>query len=655
MSPRAAGTVFGLDGSSYRLLQEIGSGGQGSVWSLDGEPALVAKFYHKGFAAQDLAKLSAMCRLRTEPLSRVTAWPLTLLKESRTGDPQGLLMRRIAGYKSVHQLYGLKSRLRGFPEAQFPFLVHTAINTARSFSTIHDAGQVIGDVNHSNLMISQTATVAMIDCDSFQITDGKTVFPCPVGVPEFTPPELQGITFATQRRTVQHDAFGLSILIFYLLFLGRHPYMGSYDPTAGDIRTLDRAIAEYRFPYALSDQSPEVRLPPFVPRLSAYPSEVGDLFKRAFTRDALTHSRPSAEEWVRSLSSLAAATKRCSANPNHDYYNGLKDCPWCRVEGAIGSAIFGFRIGLVRDTSFNLIAVWAQIETVNPEPEALAKPDPRTLRSQFSVNPRIPQIAKQRRLFRFGSVGLVLSASVVAVAELVPLVAVLIIIIALIFGKKLWSKGAYLSREFDDAYIDLSHKCKAAESLFDQNSATPATFTGEKHRLEAVKAEYQGLAPSKAKAIGALNATREQKQLQHFLEGFRIEDENIPNIGPKNKLLLKAWGIEDAWDVQPDRVAQVKGFGPVRKQAIADWRAGKLRQFHFDATQPVDPRDLHALEQEFAQKGASLRSSLTAGPQALRQAVSVWQSQRKQSFATFVAFANLLAQAEVNRHALRTF
>src|SRR5205814_7863741 len=67
---------------------------------------------------------------------------------------------------------------------------------------------------------------ALIDCDSFEITDGKTVFPCMVGVPTYTPPELQGQSFQGVRRTKQHDAFGLAVLIFHMLFLGRHPFAG---------------------------------------------------------------------------------------------------------------------------------------------------------------------------------------------------------------------------------------------------------------------------------------------------------------------------------------------------------------------------------------------------------------------------------------------
>src|SRR4051794_11459638 len=114
------------------------------------------------------------------------------LRATASGTPQGLLMPRVRGYQEAHLLYTPKSRRAAFPEAQFPFLVHASINIARAFATVHEAGQVIGDVNHGNLLVSSDARVTLIDCDSFEITDGNATFPCLVGVPTYTPPELQG-------------------------------------------------------------------------------------------------------------------------------------------------------------------------------------------------------------------------------------------------------------------------------------------------------------------------------------------------------------------------------------------------------------------------------------------------------------------------------
>ena len=654
MSLATGSSVYGVDGSTYRLAREIGKGGQGAVWSLDGNANLVAKFYHNGFTDEDVAKLSAMCHLKNDALTSVAAWPIALLKGTKLGKPQGLLMRKISGYQAVHQLYGMKSRFRTFPEAQFPFLLHSAINTARAFATIHSAGQVIGDVNHSNLMISQTATAALIDCDSFQITDGGNVFRCPVGVPEFTPPELQGSNFLAQARTAQHDAFGLSILIFYLLFLGRHPFMGMYDPKRDEMVSLDQAIGQYAFPYARDLHSQEVKLPLFVPRLADYPSSVTDLFKQAFTRDALTRGRPSATQWVGALTLLSGALRQCQGNPNHHFYNGLKECPWCRMEGVLGTPIFGIKITIFHDQGFSLVTIWAEVESIRAAPEVLAKPDLDLLTSKLIPDSGLPEIIRKRRKYRLGSLGIVIAVSVWAVAALAPLAAVIAIVVSLVIGHKLWTKGAAPAKPFLDAYQNASSGYKEAETTLDRSAETPGTFLAEKKRLETAKTEFQDLGPQKAKRLAALQSGRERKQRQHFLERFRIEDATISGIGPKNKLILRTWGVEDAWDIEIGKISSIKGFGPVKQQALLSWRQSKESQFRFDPSQPVDPRDIHALEQEFAQKTQTLQNTLRSGPQALKQTIGVWKAQRRQSAARLHSIANELAMTTVNRMALRT-
>jgi DNA-binding helix-hairpin-helix protein with protein kinase domain len=468
---------------------------------LDGNNNLVAKFYHNGFTDEDVAKLSAMCRLRNDALTSVAAWPITLLKGTKSEKPQGILMRKISGYQAIHQLYGMKSRLRTFSEAQFPFLLHSAINSARAFATIHSAGQVIGDVNHSNLMISQTATAALIDCDSFQIADGRNVFRCPVGVPEFTPPELQGSNFAAQSRTTQHDAFGLSILIFYLLFLGRHPFMGMYDPKNDEMVSLDQAIGRYAFPYALDLSSPEVKLPLFVPRLADFPSTVTDLFKQAFTREAMTKGRPSASQWVASLTSLSSALRQCQGNPNHHYYNSLKECPWCRMEGVLGTPIFGIKVAITSTQGFNIVTIWAELDSIRPAPETLAKPNLGLLASQLKSDARLPEIIAKRRKYRLGSLGFVIAVSIWSVAALAPLAAVITIVVSLVIAHKLWVKGAEQAKPFLDAFREASQNYKEAEVMLDRSAETPATFLTERKRLEEAKAEFQELGPQKAKRL----------------------------------------------------------------------------------------------------------------------------------------------------------
>jgi len=649
-------TIYGDNGTSYRLAREIGKGGEGSVWSLDNESGLVAKFYHEDLKDESAAKLAAMVRLKNDQLTSVAAWPITLLKQSRSGRPAGLLMRRITGFESVHQLYGMKSRLKLFPEAQFPFLLHAATNTARAFATVHDSGQVIGDVNHSNLMISQNATVALIDCDSFQILEAGKRYGCPVGVPEFTPPELQGGNFGSQIRTVQHDAFGLRVLIFYLLFLGRHPYMGMYDPAKDEMLSLDQAIGRYAFPYGYPVGSPEVKLPGYLPRLSDYPSEIGSLFKQAFTRDSMLRGRPSASTWVESLTSLGKALRQCQGNPNHHYFQGLKDCPWCRMEGVLGKPIFGIKFAVnAVGSGFNLVAIWGEIELVRAVPDRIILPDVAQLENSLPIHSELPGLLAQRRKYRLISLLVAVIPAMVVVATLVPLAAFCVIVVSLVVSKKLWKKGNALVTSFYDDQKTAHEHYQAIEATFNKASEVPSEYVGERKRLEKAKVDYQNLEPEKARRIAQLQAARERKQRQHFLEKFRIEDETISGIGTKFKTLLKLWNIEDAWDIDAAVIQGIKGFGPVKVNTLVAWRRSKELLFRFDPTQPVDPRDLHALEQEFAQKRQTLQNTLRAGPESLRQRTGVWQAQRRQVASQLHHQAAALAQANVNRAALKGF
>jgi DNA-binding helix-hairpin-helix protein with protein kinase domain len=94
--------------------------------------------------------------------------------------------------------------------------------------------------------------------------------PCKVGVPEFTPPELQGKNLSMNFRTFNHDYFGLAVLIFYTLMMGRHPFVGCYLGP-GDMPPIDRLIADYRFAYSGRHSSTLMDPPPTCQRLPIFP------------------------------------------------------------------------------------------------------------------------------------------------------------------------------------------------------------------------------------------------------------------------------------------------------------------------------------------------------------------------------------------------
>ena len=114
------------------------------------------------------------------------------------------------------------------------------------------------------------------------------------------------------------------MVIFQLLFMGRHPFSGRYLG-AGEM-PLERAISEFRFAYGVDAEARKMRQPPGTLALDSMPSQFVGLFRRAF----LSTDRPRPREWIEPLDALAKALKKCESHNGHYYYRELRDLPVVR-------------------------------------------------------------------------------------------------------------------------------------------------------------------------------------------------------------------------------------------------------------------------------------------------------------------------------------
>ena len=354
---------------SVTLGRLLGRGGEGTVYEIADRSGQVAKLYHQDVSSEKASKIETMASLQNDRLLSLAAWPLDLLR-STDGKPVGLLMPRVDGHKDIHNLYSPRSRKAEFPAADWRFLIRSAANTARAFAAIHETGCVIGDVNHGGVCVSDKATVRLIDCDSFQVSVGARRYLCEVGVPTFTPPELQGKRFRGVVRTPNHDNFGLAILIFHLLFMGRHPFAGRFLGR-GDM-SIEKAIAEFRFAYGANSSTFQMEPPPNVPPIGIASPAIASLIERAFAQSGVQDGRrPTAKEWVADLDNLEKQTKACRINASHYYVGGLDHCPWCRLEAATGAVLFSFVIKTAPlggiTGRIDVGSVWARIAAI-PSP-----------------------------------------------------------------------------------------------------------------------------------------------------------------------------------------------------------------------------------------------------------------------------------------------
>jgi serine/threonine protein kinase len=327
-----------MDKSYIFLKSPIGSGGEANIYTVRIRPELVAKVYHQphGDYARKLAFMVA--NPPVDPLAkegRVSiAWATELVTD--LGLVVGFLMPKLdtSKAKPIFQYYNPSERRKESPTFSYVSLVRTARNLARAVRSVHLRGYVIGDVNESNVLVADDAIVTLVDTDSFQVNDGTTVYRCTVGKPEYTPPELQGMSFRDVDRSVQHDLFGLGVLIYQLLMEGTHPFGGVFRGQ-GEAPELKERIKAGHFPHGR--RGIPYNPMPLAPSFQMLPVALQELFLLCFeVGHGNPAARPTADVWSKALGVAEDGLVRCGVNGQHYYSGHLGVCPWCERAVKLG-------------------------------------------------------------------------------------------------------------------------------------------------------------------------------------------------------------------------------------------------------------------------------------------------------------------------------
>ncbi len=593
---------------------ELGRGGEAAVYSVESQPALVAKIYHQPPSPEKAQKLSQMVELQSQRLLALAAWPVGTLFTAGNKSLVGFLMRNMRGFKDIHLLYSPKSRTREFsPKANWRFLIHTAANVARAFSVIHEHGHVIGDVNQSNVRVSpETAVVGLIDCDSFQISANGKLYPCEVGVPLYTPPELQETEFREVIRTANHDNFGLAVLIFHLLFMGRHPFAGKFLGR-GDM-PIEQAIAEQRFAFATDVQRTQMQPPPACITLAHVPQEIGELFTSAFGPDGAGGCRPDGRQWISALDALASRLIVCSANKAHLYFNGLSACPWCAIEST-GVLLFVDYTIVDTASGFSVELVWSQILAV---PSPGEKRSPSFLRFMATVEPsaRAKAAAWKRRLKIGGVIVAILVFFVFVVTSPNGLAVLYLLGLGFTMLRKLFN---------NDAPSEFAETARAAEARLRnlqyawQDEASGEEFNAKLDELRTLTDEYRKFPERRKQKVRELERALYERQLLHYLEKFDIAAADIPHIKDGRKVMLSSYGIDNAADVTSAALESVPGFGSFLIMELITWRQSLEVKFKFDPGRGVDPLDIQRVDHDIAKRRAEIELLLSKGPGELER------------------------------------
>jgi DNA-binding helix-hairpin-helix protein with protein kinase domain len=598
--------------AAVRLGPVLGKGGEGAVYPVRGAPNLVAKIYRKPPGATKVEKLIAMTQAASPSLLRAAAWPIDLLVDEHKA-VRGFLMPKVSAREDVHELYSPKSRRTAFPDADLRFVVRAAANVARAFAVVHAQGHVIGDVNHGNALIGCDATVVLIDCDSFQIRERAKAFTCDVGVPLFTAPELQGRAFRGLRRSANHDAFGLAVLIFHLLFLGRHPFAGRH--ASGDM-TVERAIAESRFVYGAASTALGISAPPGTLPLQSFGSRIAELFERAFAPPG-DASRPAATEWVEVLEQLESELAPCDLSQFH-YRLRTSSCCWCEVEGRTGVRLFGPQRSVVELVSPAMLEkLWSAIAAV-PRPESMPivpvgaeqglSGTPRRLTDKF------PRILMSWMLVLLGLVTLS-----VRPGELLFQASALFAAAIAVRIHPGWR--AWLREQLPHAEGRMTVQMRWNSLLGQWNrECTAYPFTEWLAKLNAAREELAALPAKREEQLKGLQWKTFRRQRARYLRQFRIADASFRNVTPQDMAQLAINGVTTAEDID-------RWWGPaqrhlIRRTAVLElltWQRARAKGFRHDENEPVDPAELAHLDDLLNQRKEQLLTRLREGPAMLQR------------------------------------
>lgn len=322
--------------TSVTTTKKLGEGGEGAVFDVAGQSGLVAKIYHPHRLNQSLAaKVIAMTRNPPEDATRASlnhvsiAWPIDVLYSGKQF--VGYTMPKIKKADDLYDLLQPQQRAKQHGSLNHRHLYRTARNLAIAMDAIHQKGYVLGDVNFKNALFNDDALITIVDCDSMQVTDAAgVVHRCLVGVPEYTPADLQGVDFSQVSRTKNHDAFGLAVLIFQLLMQGFHPFAGKPRPGEQEVEQSHiYCISKGIFPY-ISNLPYEP--PRAAPSMLCLPVLIQQQFERAFTQP---NARPTPKDWATVLAMIEPRLIPCANDAAH-WYPSDGHCVICEIDYNVG-------------------------------------------------------------------------------------------------------------------------------------------------------------------------------------------------------------------------------------------------------------------------------------------------------------------------------
>jgi DNA-binding helix-hairpin-helix protein with protein kinase domain len=336
-TPNKKRQVFDIHDHSYELIEPIGKGGQGVVWTTN-FPNILVKIINKEVVEEKRNRWWRQIQhLMRQPLEGLAiAHPLTLITKPRAGyvmelmdglEPLSKVMQKandegVDGYLATG---GLQRRLK------------VLAKLARTLSELHGRGLAYGDISPANIFISQSvehSEVWLIDADNidslsrdvfYSVTGDQPEYKNQVTyTPDYGAPEIlrgeSGINTLT-------DSWSFAVLAFSILTLA-HPLKG--DLVLDGEPEIEEAAMRGEFPWVDHPTDSSNTRSVGLPSDMVLEKSLRGLFERCFNagmNDA--GDRPSLNEWAEVFEMATKHCVQCQSCESSFIYSSEHICPFC--------------------------------------------------------------------------------------------------------------------------------------------------------------------------------------------------------------------------------------------------------------------------------------------------------------------------------------
>lgn len=226
-----------------KLISTIASGGEGTLYSLDCNPNIVAKIYKREkITLHKKEKIEKI--VEKNPNYKGICFPSQLVY-NQNGEFVGYTMPKAQGDELGRSVFFKQLLQKKFPNWKKQDTVQLCITILDKIHFLNKNNIIMGDINPANILVVSPTEVFFVDTDSYQIED----YPCPVGTINFTAPEIQKKHYAEFLRTQGNENFAIATLLFMIMLPGKPPYSQQ-----GGESQIDN-ILKMDFSYPLGEKS----------------------------------------------------------------------------------------------------------------------------------------------------------------------------------------------------------------------------------------------------------------------------------------------------------------------------------------------------------------------------------------------------------------